>query len=171
MPGPLRQRARLAAAAVLLALPAAAVVTVPAQAKSYDDELHDVRVATARFHSVQQARKAGYHPTPECVSSPAGTMGVHFENPTLMADPGIDPLRPEILLYAPGPGGKLKLVGVEYWQAAAAANTTPSLFGRAFNGPMPGHHPGMATHYDLHVWVWADNPAGTFSLFNPTLSC
>ena len=166
---PSRQRARLAAG--LLAMSAAAVGAAPAQATSYDDELHDVRAATARFHSVKQALKAGYHPTPECVSSPAGTMGVHFENPALMADPELDPLRPEILLYAPGPGGKLKLVAVEYWQAAAAAPSTPTLFGRAFNGPMPGHHPGMATHYDLHVWVWADNPAGTFSDFNPALSC
>jgi hypothetical protein len=48
----------------------------------------------------------------------------------------------------------------------------PVLFGSvAFNGPMAGHSPGMPWHYDQHVWVWSDNPAGTFAQFNPRLSC
>ena len=29
----------------------------------------------------------------------------------------------------------------------------------------------MPIHYDLHVWVWRDSPAGTFSTFNPTVGC
>jgi len=36
---------------------------------------------------------------------------------------------------------------------------------------MPGHHPGMPVHYDLHVWLWQDNPMGMFALFNPTVTC
>ncbi|HUG65708.1 MAG TPA: hypothetical protein VMK83_10860 [Gaiellaceae bacterium] len=47
----------------------------------------------------------------------------------------------------------------------------PSLFGRAFDGPMPGHNPFMPVHYDLHVWVAEHNPSGVFALFNPALSC
>ena len=40
-----------------------------------------------------------------------------------------------------------------------------------FDGPMPGHNPSMPWHFDLHAWLWAENPAGTFAMFNPTLSC
>jgi hypothetical protein len=50
-------------------------------------------------------------------------------------------------------------------------NPAPVLFGRTFDGPMPGHAPGMPWHYDLHVWAWEHNPAGTFSQFNPSLAC
>ncbi|MCA1639594.1 MAG: hypothetical protein LC768_14895 [Acidobacteria bacterium] len=52
-----------------------------------------------------------------------------------------------------------------------ASNPTPSLFGRSFNGPMPGHGPGEPVHYDLHVWAWRNNPNGMFAQFNPKLSC
>ena len=47
----------------------------------------------------------------------------------------------------------------------------PSLFGRAFEGPMPGHGPVMPVHYDMHAWVAEENPSGLFALFNPALSC
>jgi hypothetical protein len=26
-------------------------------------------------------------------------------------------------------------------------------------------------HYDLHVWLYRDNPAGVFAQFNPDVSC
>ena len=148
-----------------------ALAVAPAQAMAPDEDLTAVRAATARFHSTVQAERAGYQRTPECVSSPAGAMGVHFENPALMQDPAVDPLQPEILVYAPDENGTLELVAVEYYVEAADVAAAPSLFGRTFQGPMPAHHPGMARHYDLHAWVWAPNPAGTFALFNPTLSC
>ena len=48
---------------------------------------------------------------------------------------------------------------------------TPQLFGQTFQGPMPGHVPGMPWHWDLHVWVWANNPSGMFAQWNPALSC
>jgi hypothetical protein len=48
---------------------------------------------------------------------------------------------------------------------------TPQLFGRTFDGPMPGHVPGMPWHWDLHVWVWANNPSGVFEQWNPAISC
>ena len=68
------------------------------------------------------------------------------------------------------------MVGVEYWKAdadqnLATAGDRPSLFGVTFDGPMPGHNPTMPIHYDLHVWLFADNPSGMFAPFNPTLSC
>ena len=174
---PTRRRKQLA---VVVAgaggLVAAAVLTgsPTASATAHSQDLKAVRVATARFHSPEQALRAGYLASPECVASPAGGMGFHYENPALMADPAVDADRPEILLYAPGADGGLELVAVEYFKAAADAGDgaiAPSLYGHTFDGPMPGHHPGMGTHYDLHVWVWQDNPSGTFAQFNPDVSC
>ena len=43
--------------------------------------------------------------------------------------------------------------------------------GIPFDGPMAGHAPGMPMHYDLHVWAWRANPAGTFEEWNPHVHC
>lgn len=53
----------------------------------------------------------------------------------------------------------------------STAEDRPTLFGRAFDGPMLGHGPGMPVHYDQHVWLWKHNPNGMFAQWNPTLSC
>jgi hypothetical protein len=172
---PRRRRARLAAAVTgAAALVGAAVVTTSptASATAYSQDLKTVRVATARFHSPAQALRAGYLPSPECVAAgPLGAMGFHYENPALMADPAIDAAQPEVLLYAPGADGDLELVGVEYFRNAGDGAMAPSLYGQTFDGPMPGHHPGMGVHYGLHAWVWTPNPSGTFAQFNPDVSC
>jgi hypothetical protein len=169
-----RNRIGIAVTCVLVA--GAALVAAVAMAAP-SDELQAVKAAMARYHSFDQAEKDGYSVVGEpCVASPLGTMGIHAENEALMADPAIDPLRPELLLYVPKASGKLQLVGVEYWkadadQSLATANDRPSVFGMPFDGPMPGHNPTMPVHYDLHVWLFADNPSGLFAPFNPTLSC
>lgn len=143
-------------------------------------EVQAVRAAVARYHSLEQAERDGYgiRPGEPCVAAPSGTMGIHALNPGLMFDDGsLDPARPEILLYAPGENGSLKLVGVEYWKADADQDLTtsgdrPSLFGQVFQGPMPGHGDwGMPVHYDLHVWVAEENPGGLFAMFNPDIAC
>jgi hypothetical protein len=39
---------------------------------------------------------------------------------------------------------------------------------------MEGHPPFMPaglTHWDLHVWLWEDNPAGVFSPTNARVKC
>jgi hypothetical protein len=96
-------------------------------------------------------------------------MGIHYVNQALVADPAINPRRPEILLYLPVRGGGRRLIGVEYWrvdadQDLATANDRPSVLGQPFEGPMEGHEPGMPRHYDKHVWVWRPNPGGVYSL-------
>lgn len=158
----------------------AAVVPALAGDGSLSPELQAVRAAVARYHSFEQAARAGYSVEGEpCVASPAGTMGIHAINRDLVDDPEIDPLEPEILLYVPKENGKLELVGVEYMRIAADQNPAdgfdqsdkPSLFGRAFDGIMPGHAPWMGWHYDQHVWVADENQSGVFALFNPALSC
>jgi hypothetical protein len=39
---------------------------------------------------------------------------------------------------------------------------------------MDGHEPIMPAslrHYDLHVWLWKDNPKGMFTSTNAALKC
>lgn len=136
-------------------------------------QLAAVRAATAKYHDVDTAIAEGYRPSEHCVSSPAGAMGFHYTHPQRLAT--LDPQRPAILMYLPSPEG-LQLAGVEYFQPDADQNMAtdgdrPVMFGHAFDGPMPGHEPGMPIHYDLHVWLWKDNPSGMFSAWNPAASC
>jgi hypothetical protein len=88
-----------------------------------------------------------------------------------MAAP-LDPARPPILLYSTDG----ELLGAEYLVPDADQDLTtdgdrPELFGRPFDGPMPGHEPGMPVHYDLHLWVGEANPDGVFSAWNPRVRC
>ena len=136
-------------------------------------QLAAVRASTAQYHRVETALADGYRAAAECVASPDGVMGVHYVHPDRLTS--IDPQRPAMLLYVPGPDGP-RLAGVEYFQADADQDLStdddrPALFGHPFDGPMPGHSAGMPAHYDLHVWLWAHNPAGTFAPWNPALSC
>jgi len=155
----------------------AATLLGPGVASSAPTNPDGVKAATAKYHSVQQAGRDGYSGENEpCVSSPAGAMGFHYVHAELIADPEVDPLRPEILLYAPNKQGKPVLVGVEYLvfdddQDVTTDADRPTLFGQPFDGPMAGHSDGMPIHYDLHKWVWSDNPSGEYAPFNPTLSC
>jgi hypothetical protein len=36
---------------------------------------------------------------------------------------------------------------------------------------MPGHNATMPVHYDLHVRIWEDNPAGVVAIWSPALTC
>ena len=143
-------------------------------AEAAPDSLAAVRAATAQFHDVEAATAAGYVPASPCEASPEGVMGYHYVNFGLMGQP-MDLRKPAVLLYVPGDDG-LQLAGVEYFkpdadQDLATDGDRPSLLGQDFQGPMVGHGPGMPVHYDLHVWVWKHNPAGTFAQWNPALSC
>ena len=161
-----------------LALVGVVFALVGTAAASPPDGLQAVKAATARYHSFAQAQAAGYTIAGEpCVAAPGlGAMGIHAVNPALIADPAIIPTKPEILLYLPKENGQLELIGVEYLKVDADQNLAtdadrPSVLGQPFDGPMPGHNPTMPIHYDVHLWFWADNPAGFFAPFNPNLSC
>jgi hypothetical protein len=190
----MRKRLVVALAGALLASTIAAGAAA-AKAGPLSTQLIAVRAAVARYHDINQALRDGYSIEGEpCVASPAGMMGIHAPNLALSGDLVNDPLEPEILLYAPR-DGRYELVGVEYFQVALANtesgpqpwfgvpgdpdqpppdgffNPAPALFGHTFDGPMAGHNPSMPWHYDLHVWVVEQNPAGTFAQFNPVISC
>jgi hypothetical protein len=154
-------------------------------------QLARARAATAKYHNVAVAEAEGFVSTERCVFDPVlGTMGIHFVHGPRLEDQAIRLAEPEALLYLPQ-HGKLRLVAIEYVQvilidgdpymgcgiennSCPPANPPPppTLYeGVVFDGPMAGHEPGMPWHYDLHVWLWARNPAGMFTPFNPALSC
>jgi hypothetical protein len=149
-------------------------------------DLAKTAAATARYHQEESALADGFITTQECLSVPnLGAMGVHYINPVRAMDLDVNANEPELLLYEPTKNGRMRLVGVEYfvpvlvngqlWFGNEAPttvdNAAPQLFGQTFDGPMAGHEPGMPWHYDLHVWVWRNNPSGLFAQFNPKVQC
>lgn len=141
------------ATVTVLALPTIATAGDPDVAQ----QLAEVRRATAQYHDVAQAVADGYEPASPCVEN----MGFHYLR-SIAQDAGeLDVATPNILVYAPRPDGRLRLVAVEYasWEPA-------SLFGHTFDPP----HGGPPFH-TLHAWIWQANPSGTFSALNPNVSC
>ncbi len=157
------------------------------------EELRIVRDATAKYRDPAVAERDGFVKTDDCADAayfgedPAlGAMGEHWVRFDRMADERLDPREPEILLYVNTVMGR-RLVAVE-WSVVALegglprfgserpdpSRTTPAprMFGgKAFDGPMQGHHPHQPWHYDLHVWLWEENPAGIFAQYNRRVSC
>ena len=169
------KRSILIAVVIALLAPVAAFAGSGALRESQlNRQLAAVRAATAKYHSVQAAEADGYIPVSPCEELPGqGAMGVHYLNPALAQDLASTLEQPEVLLYVPDESGKLKLAGVEYFQAAAgrSAAQAPEMMGVRFDGPMAGHSPEMPEHFDLHVWLWERNPSGLFAAWNPDLSC
>lgn len=129
--------------------------------------LKSVRSETSKFNSTTQAVKAGHQADDHCVSVPGlGGMGYHWVNPSLV-DPVFDPLKPEAILYAPGPGGKLRLVAVEYI-VVNTGQAAPKFGDQPFDD---GGTPLPIPHWSLHVWIHEENPSGMFAPFNPNVSC
>jgi hypothetical protein len=158
--------------------------------------LAQVRRVTAPYHDLDKAIADGYtvwSPDPfaagaTCPSSPEGRMGYHLVKVSLRGgaanpaagDAVIDPLQPEMLLYEKRADGQMHLVGVEYivFQAAwervhGAGAAPPTVFGQPLlfsSHTFPGN-PNPIPHYELHVWIWSNNPLGMFYPWNPTVTC
>jgi hypothetical protein len=130
-----------------------------------------IRQATARYQRLEVALADGYAQASDCVPG----MGFHFLSATLL-DGVVEPTRPEVLVYEPQPNGRLRLVAVEFMVPAAAwdpFNSGPPMLGsRAFDDHRaPGSGGPPFPHYQLHAWVWKDNPEGIYTPFNPNSSC
>ena len=125
------------------------------------------RQATSKFNSTTQALNAGYLRDDHCVfAAGLGAMGYHWTNPSLV-DAEFDLLKPETVLYAPGPGGQLRPVGLEY--IVLNTGQPRPMFG---NQPFDvGGTPLSAPHWSLHVWSYENNPSGIFMPFNPNVTC
>ncbi|HMA25247.1 MAG TPA: hypothetical protein VKP00_14660, partial [Gemmatimonadaceae bacterium] len=101
-----------------------------------------------------------------------GAMGVHFINMGLVG-PKLDSTKPQVLLYEIV-GDKLVLTGAEWFVPTELAKTPPTVLGHKLMGPMEGHAPIMPAelhHWDLHVWLWKNNPNGMFSPTNSAVKC
>jgi hypothetical protein len=123
-----------------------------------------------------------------------GAMGIHYFRPDLLgisAPPGArvsgngthtDFMKPGVLIYEPQADGSLKLVAVENlvfrWAWAEAGHRQPPSF-HGIKYEMMADDPHTKVdeahmfepHYDLHVWLFRDNPNGRFAPFNPNVSC
>lgn len=137
--------------------------------------VRDVRQATQRFQDVNAAIGAGYASTGSCVSGPnEGAMGVHYVNEALIADGALDVQQPEVLVYEPH-GGQLRLVAVEFFVDAeqwdAANEGPPVLGGQHFHYIGAPNRLRAPAYYELHVWAWKRNSHGSFSDWNPRVSC
>jgi len=166
------------AALALLALAIAGLAEIDRQPSVHGqaDTLIDVvRQATEPYQSVDEAVAAGYGLLHGCVSGPQeGTMGIHYVNGDLIGDGALDPMQPEALIYEYR-DGQLELAGVEYivfvedWHASNEA--PPVLMGQLFLYSGSPNRYAIPDFYELHVWAWTDNPNGTFTDWNPDVSC
>jgi DNA primase len=104
-----------------------------------------------------------------------GGMGVHYANGSLV-DGKIQVRHPEALVYRFTRNGHLKLSALEYlvtvdaWRANHPTGR-PELFGHRFNRTPDGNRFGLPAFFSLHAWLWYDNPAGTYKMFNPRVNC
>lgn len=173
------------ATALLLLTPMASAVTSRSeQDRAWQFEHHPVtgliktvRDATARYRDVRNAVADGYGPVLGCVSGEQeGAMGVHYLNSGLIGDGTVDAAHPELLVYEPMAGGHLRLVAAEFITLADNWNTShpdtpPLLMGQLFDYASSPNRFGLPANYSLHVWAWKYNPKGTFSMWNPRVSC
>lgn len=170
---------------LFLSVPVHVATAQGSAAASLTPELTRVRTALDKYKDPIMAVHDGYMSLVGCIDYPkgasegtmqyvAGGMGVHFLNPSLVG-PKLDPMKPPVLIYEPTSDDKLRLVAAEWFMPdQLATDGAPKIFGRTLEGPMEGHKPLMPTelhHYDLHVWLWKDNPAGIYSPTNPALKC
>ena len=173
-------RSAVAVAIALIGISGAGIIA--ANAEPTPAEIDAMREALSKYKDPYVAVRDLYLSTVGCVhydgmkmeghmDYPKGAMGIHFVNLTLQGPP--DPLKPNVLIYEPV-NGKLELIAIEWLVPLAAVKERPSLFGVPFQGPMEGHEPLIVQgfhHYDLHAWLFKDNPNGMFSPTNPDVSC
>ena len=153
------------------------------------------RSATAKYHSLTVAKKAGYSILADtagitCIAEPQmGAMGVHYVKGDLVKDPASMRRIRRPLVYAPDRHGRLHLAALEYvviksdWDASQPQPPNHGIpdcgdprHRRCFSDTMfnftdaPNRY-GLPPFYSLHAWVWKDNPAGTFEMWNPSVHC
>jgi hypothetical protein len=174
----------LAGAAVLLAACADAAPS-----------LDEVRAATSKYQDVEVALAEGYirDPMDVCETSyylgsleNEGTMGIHFFRPDLLGvevewketrhdskGTYTDFLQPSMLVYEPQPDSVLELVAVANMVNARAWEEAGHSEPPSFGSVPFDYHPESAfpAYYDLHLWLFRENPSGMFAPYNPTVTC
>ena len=103
----LRTLAVASTSAVLLMGQAVAAFAHPQHEPTAVSMTSPARSATAKYHSLTVAQKAGYSILADtagitCIAEPQmGAMGVHYVKGDLVKDPAIAATEPEALVYAP----------------------------------------------------------------------
>ena len=170
-------------------------------ARSTEPSLDQVKRAAERYRDVNVAIAEGYTTDNKCVTAemlgfPAeqGAMGLHYVRRDLLGLPDkpegrvagtgtyTDFAKPAMLVYEPQADGSLELVAVENlvfkkaWEAAGNEQP-PSFRGNPYllladdpSTPLDEAH-NFDPHYELHAWVFRDNPLGMFAPFSPKVTC
>lgn len=184
---------------VIVAITFALLSTASAQGPSeVNQQIAQVRAATARYHDVNNAIEDGYVllAPGTCSEGPEGAGGIHYVKASRFVDPERIVEEPDLIVYIPSGDGELRLVAVEYATRALYRDTrppgTPGYRPGVFAWQQPVIPPyleevsgpftlfGQQSHgpaffgrwlYFLHAWVWAPNPNGMFANSNPRLHC
>jgi hypothetical protein len=163
-----------------------------ATVRAATERFRDVKVALSEGYIPDPS---GMCITPEMEGQPRqlGAMGIHYFRPDLLGITATTPrvngtgthtdfTSPAVLIYEPQPDGSLQLVAVENlvfqkaWKEAGKI-APPSFQGNEYyamvDNPLTeaDEAHGFEPHYELHFWLYRDNPNGAFSPFNPRSSC
>ncbi len=161
-----------------------------------NQQLAQVRSATAKYHDINVAIADGFRPIDgTCVDTPDGTHGIAYVNTPRFLSPEVDPLEPEILNYITTGDGNLRLINVVYTNRVLFRDTRPPDTPGYRPGIFPLQLPVIPPHFEevsgsfalfgqqpergfsgrwlylLSAWVWSPNPSGMFAGANPRLSC
>jgi hypothetical protein len=140
-----------------------------------------IRAATAQYHDLAKAQHAGWNglftdvnglTCIEDTDTPSmGGMGFHWVNGDNIGS--TDPTRPAALIYAPGPSGQVRLVGMEYLVPDPNGDAPQPFLGDQpfMYTPANNRFLGPTAFWSLHVWAWEPSPAGLYSMWNPRISC
>ncbi len=182
----------VSAAVLAMAAPVSADDVDMEAMRAATEKYKDVEVALAAGYIPDPSGQC-VHAAAEGLPPEWGGMGIHYLHPAMLklAPPGdrvdgagthTDFIEPAILLYEPQADGSLELVGIEnlVFEAAWMAeghDGPPMLNGRSWdhmadNPDTPGDEAhGFMPHYDQHVWLFRENPAGDLLPFNPNVTC
>lgn len=164
-------------------------------AASESQSLAALRQLTAPLHDVDAAQAAGYAlftapplTAPDgCISSVAdGGMGYHYTRGNNLADDSVSLLDPEFLVYAPKNGprkdgeARRRLAAFDYfipysskWPGPADPNfiRPPTLhdFSTMSDLPDVAFAPSRFGGWMFHIWLWENNPGGTFTNWNTSV--
>ncbi|MGE0456668.1 MAG: hypothetical protein AB7O56_00490 [Bauldia sp.] len=192
--------AAIAAAACLSFASAATAQSVRPEAAAIMDQMREA-FAKYQDVNVALAEGFIPDPTGHCATAvdfglplETGTMGLHYLHPERLQltegdrvtglTTNTDPMTPAVLLYEPQADGTMEFLGVELlvfrdpWRAEG--NQAPPVFAGIVPWDTMADDPatadideahGFVPHYDLHVWLFRDNPAGPLEMWNPTVTC
>jgi hypothetical protein len=157
------------------------------------DRFRDVKVALAEGY-VRDPASMCVTAEMEGMPRQLGEMGIHYFRPDLLGitappNPRVsgtgthtDFRTPGVLIYEPQMDGSLRLVAVENlvferaWRTAGQTEP-PQYAGNAYyhmvDNPLTAADEahGFEPHYELHAWLYRENPNGTFAQFNPRVTC